>query len=358
MLGTFLEIRVHELHGIVSGSVDTQEEDCADTGKEQHPLLHKGAAIDPLTQPHAVAAQVRIVPLVIDIREQHHARHTHDDHQTPAVEVLVRAVYLMVKGNRAPLHVRRHPLQHAHRRREALCHIENISDEHQYKRPQDLEQAIEPRAPSVPAQGRNAAGAPPRREQWLQQHGGEDDQAVPEAEGDVPPACAVPDADHEEHHNAGETGRQDLGCMASKVRVPEARPAQLLTGGGKEWRQGQRIENILLHPGAQRDVPAAPVIVDRGRQIRLAEVLRKADPQNLCNPSGNIDAARKIRIELQRIQKDRQHRHGAGILLIVAGHKVDVIHNPVGEDHLAQVPPQDQLEAVLAPAPVRAMPGE
>ena len=89
-------------------------------------------------------------------------------------------------------------------------------------------------------------------------------------------------------------------------------------------------------------MPAPPVIIDRSRKIRLPEILLQRNAKKLRNADRNIDAAREVRVELQRVQQNRKARERSGILRIIVAYLLNVTHDPVGEHHFLEIPEQNQ----------------
>ena len=121
-----------------------------------------------------------------------------------------------------------------------------------------------------------------------QQQGKGDDSAVPEAEGHIPPVGAVPDADDKIDQESGQGGGENFPQLALQMLPGEL--AQLAKGLG----QGERVEEVVPHPGPQCDVPAPPEVGQGGGEQRAAEVLRQVDAEQPGHPTGDVNATGEI----------------------------------------------------------------
>ena len=105
------------------------------------------------------------------------------------------------------------------------------------------------------------------------------------------------------------------------------------------------IEDIVLHPRAETDMPAVPIIRQCCGKIRLAEVLDHVNPEDLCSGAGNIDAPGKVRIDLQRIKHDRKAKGRAAECLRSFGNRPDRRGGMVGNHQFFEQAPQGKFQA-------------
>ena len=93
-------------------------------------------------------------------------------------------------------------------------------------------------------------------------------------------------------------------------------------------------------------MPAVPVLGERAREVRPAEVFAHGDAEHLRHAARNVDAAGEVGIQLQRVHERGQQHVGAGVVGVRPGDGVDHAHGAVGDDELLEKAPQDQLRAV------------
>ena len=72
----------------------------------------------------------------------------------------------------------------------------------------------------------------------------------------------------------------------------------------------ERIKDVVLHPMAQRHVPAAPEVGERRGEVRLTKVLGHLDAKELRDAFDHIDAAREVGIHLERVEEDADNDDG------------------------------------------------
>ena len=94
-------------------------------------------------------------------------------------------------------------------------------------------------------------------------------------------------------------------------------------------------------------MPSAPVLCQGLCKIWTAEVLRHCDSQHLGNTSGDINAARKISIELQRIDQHCKQGGKTAILCFISQYCILDRSGTVCNDHLFNKAPQDELKSEL-----------
>ena len=123
-----------------------------------------------------------------------------------------------------------------------------------------------------------------------------------------------------------------------------ARPlAELAERLGKR----QRIEHIVAHPRTECDVPAAPVVGERGGKQRSAEVERHINAEHARDAACDIDAAGKIAVQLNAVKQNTAVR--------TVLHDDVVFQNScaVSDDDFFEVPPERQLNADLQVIPAQ-----
>ena len=102
----------------------------------------------------------------------------------------------------------------------------------------------------------------------------------------------------------------------------------------------QRNINIVPEPCRQRDVPSAPKLLDRGREIRTFEVCHQVDAKQLRRTDGNIRIAGEIAIYLHRKEQDSgaEVESGAGVQRIIRS--VDIGRGDIRDCDLFKKAPQ------------------
>ena len=68
----------------------------------------------------------------------------------------------------------------------------------------------------------------------------------------------------------------------------------------------QRNVDVIAKEGAERDMPSAPELRDRARDIRQSEVLRVFEPENAAKADRHVGVAGKIEVDLKREQDHAQ----------------------------------------------------
>ena len=86
-------------------------------------------------------------------------------------------------------------------------------------------------------------------------------------------------------------------------------------------------------------MPAAPVFRNVFGKIRPVEVLLYANSKHLRDPDGDIDSARKIRVQLNRIQRHSKQRICACIHGRISDEHADRRKQPVRNDKLFEISP-------------------
>ncbi len=75
-------------------------------------------------------------------------------------------------------------------------------------------------------------------------------------------------------------------------------PAQL-----RDAVAAQRNVGIVAEPRAERDMPAPPEFRCTARDIRIVEVLRKAEAEHPPQANGRITVSREIKVNLQSVSQ-------------------------------------------------------
>ena len=86
----------------------------------------------------------------------------------------------------------------------------------------------------------------------------------------------------------------------------------------------QRIEQVVLHPLAQRDMPAPPEIGQADRKIGAAEILLHGDAKQAGDAHHQVDAAGKVAVKLDAVECRTQKADDAGVGRVTA---VDLRHD-------------------------------
>ena len=182
----------------------------------------------------------------------------------------------------------------------------------------------------------------------LQQRGHGQDQAVVEAPEEVVGGQAVPDAHKKKDQDVAQGG----GKRARKLGMAGFEGA---AHAGNRCGQGEGIEDIVAHPGAQGNMPAAPEIAQGDGKVRTAEVGRQLDAEELGNAGHQIDAAGKIGVLLQGIHEDGDDDDAAAVALRVCEDFRDQGQGAVSQNFLFEEAPENQKEAPLIAVYVKGM---
>ena len=181
------------------------------------------------------------------------------------------------------------------------------------------------------------------------QRGEGENQAVIKTPKHIVHLCAVPDADQQEHQHVAQRGGKRTGDL--RMDVLFERLAHVC------HRLGQRkgIENVVAHPAAQADVPAAPEVAQRNGEVRTLEVGRKLDAEELSDAGDHVDAAGEVRVLLEGVEQDAHDDDRAAVLALVAENLLDQRKRTVGDDLLFEKAPEHQQGAALDVPEVKAM---
>ena len=148
------------------------------------------------------------------------------------------------------------------------------------------------------------------------------------AEKEIAPRGTVPETVAEPHAKERDGARKQRTVVV----------AEAFAGGGSELFQrlerDDRVEYIVLEPGAERDVPALPEFRDRLGEKRLSEVFRHCDAEDLRRAGDGVHRARKVHVQLHGVAHGGQCDHAAVKVGVVIK---DISHErvePVGDDDL------------------------
>ena len=123
---------------------------------------------------------------------------------------------------------------------------------------------------------------------------------------------AVPDAGDEPGGDGGHINGQTLAEIAQLCSAPLA---QVTHGAG----HGDGVEDVILHPHTQGDVPAPPVLRDVLGEVGADEVLGQFDAHGLSQTDGHIDAAGEVTVDLHGVEQAQQQEAHAGVLRTLQG---------------------------------------
>lgn len=87
-------------------------------------------------------------------------------------------------------------------------------------------------------------------------------------------------------------------------------------------------------------MPATPKVGQGAGKEGAAKVHGHVDAQDLGNPSNNVDAAGKVRVDLYAVGKDRQKYKEAGIGAVGVEDRIDQKAQVVGDKNLLKAPQQ------------------
>ena len=90
-------------------------------------------------------------------------------------------------------------------------------------------------------------------------------------------------------------------------------------------------------------MPSSPEFGGSRRKKRLAEVLCQPDSEHLGTSPCDIDASVKIHINLEGVDQHAQDYDDPAVILVIFEDLPDIPVEPVGENHLLDQSPHDQL---------------
>ena len=96
-------------------------------------------------------------------------------------------------------------------------------------------------------------------------------------------------------------------------------------------------------------MPSAPEFLDRSGKIRLPEVVLQIHAEDLRDTSGDVHAACKIRIDLDRIKENGGNDRQPVLFLIISKHRVHIDAEAVCQNHFLEEAEQHQLDAEADP---------
>src|SRR5690606_18529901 len=106
---------------------------------------------------------------------------------------------------------------------------------------------------------------------------------------------------------------------------------------------------IVPEPGGERDMPAAPEILDGGREVWPAEVLHQIDAEHPGGADGDARIAREVAIDLEGKENRGDNTGDAAVMLGVIINRVYINRQPVGDHDLFEQPPQHKPHAAYDP---------
>ena len=109
--------------------------------------------------------------------------------------------------------------------------------------------------------------------------------------------------------------------------------------------QGKWIEHIVLHPGAQGNMPAVPEVRDGTGEIRTFEILVQGNAEAFSRPHHHVHAAGKVTVQLDGIAQDPHNDRNSCIGFIIAKHLIHHNRGPVRYDDFLKISPKHQLQA-------------
>jgi acetamidase/formamidase len=98
----------------------------------------------------------------------------------------------------------------------------------------------------------------------------------------------------------------------------------------------ERDVQVVTQPRRQRDVPRLPEGRDAVGQVRLAEVERQVEPQQLGAAPGDVGVAGEVAVDLDRERVDADHQADAAERLGVVERLVGDARHRVGDLHFSQ----------------------
>ena len=104
-------------------------------------------------------------------------------------------------------------------------------------------------------------------------------------------------------------------------------------------------------------MPAPPIVGQGCGEQRTAEILHHVDAEHARHAARDVDAAGKIAIKLNTIEKNARCDHGAAV---GAGFGNDIVHQnrgAVGDDELFEIAPERKLDAHLNVRPAETVLG-
>ena len=153
----------------------------------------------------------------------------------------------------------------------------------------------------------------------------------------------VPQAGEEPDDANGDDGHEGFAHLGVEALFQLA--ADLDEAGG----DGQGKVDIILHPLAERDVPPAPPLRHAAGGEGVVEVLFQRDAEQLGDALDDVHAAGEIGVELEGAEQGGDPEGQAVVELVAAQDAGDENVQPVGDDQLLEIAPQDELRAPAEP---------
>ena len=171
----------------------------------------------------------------------------------------------------------------------------------------------------------------------LQEVACQDQHKVVKTEEDVVPARTVPDAVAQPHGQQRYDGLDHRPHMAAELLTG------LFTHVLDPLGQRQRIEDVILEPGAQRNVPPAPKFRGGTGEKGLTEVFRQTHAEHFRRTDGHVDTAGEIGIQLQGITDGAQQHRDAAVLCVFGEDQLYQRTEPIRQHHFFEKTPDDAL---------------
>ena len=125
--------------------------------------------------------------------------------------------------------------------------------------------------------------------------------------------------------------------------------ADLLAGGGGQvlhgLGHGHRVEDVILEPGAQGDVPALPELGDGFGEEGTGEILRHGNAEDLGSTHHCVHGAGKVHIQLHRVAHGCNGDHAPLEILVAGKYRFDQRVEPIRHHHFFHHAKEDPLDA-------------
>ena len=154
-------------------------------------------------------------------------------------------------------------------------------------------------------------------------------------------------ADDEVDDERGQRRGEDLARRAADVRSGPA--GEFAEAPGE--RDG--VEHIVAHPRTECDVPAAPVVGERGGKQRSAEVDGHINAEHARDAARDIYAAGKIAVQLNAVKQNTERNDSTAVGTVLHDDVVYQNSRAVGDDDFFEVTPERQLNADLQVVPAQ-----
>ena len=137
----------------------------------------------------------------------------------------------------------------------------------------------------------------------------------------------MPYANQEKHQQVSDTHRKHPPGMPAEILLA------VFTKTVHSLGQGKWIEHIVLHPGAQGNMPAVPEVRDGTRKIRPFEILVREMPKHSAAPITTSMPPEKVAVQLDGIAQDPHDDRNSCIGFIIAKHLIHHNRGPVRYDN-------------------------